>query len=337
MRGKPTMPISGRRMPAEATAFLWQEEFLAEMRVASAATADTYRSGLRLFADWLAVKSGLFSLSSEWPLNPATVDTAAVLGFRTWLMSNRAGGTVVTYVSAVVSYFVYLESRDRLPAGIDLTKLQRQIRWRKNSQQQARNVVEMDVARQYGVPAILEYHRQAEIPEPDSYGRRMTALRNRAIVEVLYSTAARISEVAALSVAQVAGGQAEVSIIGKGQRPRTLHLLPEARAAVQAYLAERTDDARALFVSHSRNSSGKRLSSTSIHNLIKAVVTEMGLDPDLSAHDFRHYRATTLLRSGMPLEAVQEYLGHADISTTRAIYAPVLGAGLVSEWLQKLS
>jgi site-specific recombinase XerD len=336
MHRKPTLPISGRVVPAESTAFLYQEEFLNEMRVASEATADTYRSGLRLFADWLAVKSDLFSLASAWPLNPATVDTTAVMGFRAWLMSNRAGGTVVTYVSAVVSYFVFLESRDRLPAGIDLTKLQRQIRWRKNSQAQARNVVALDVARQYGIPAIIEYHRQMSIPAPDSYGRRLTALRNRAIVEVLFSTAARISEVAALSLAQVGSGQNEISIIGKGQRPRTLHLLPEAREAINAYLAERQDSERPLWISHSRNSNGKRLSATSIHNLIKAVVAEMDLDGEISAHDFRHYRATTLLRAGMPLEAVQEYLGHADISTTRSIYAPVLGAGLVSDWLKRL-
>lgn len=335
MTRKPSLPISGRIVPDDS-AFLYEEDFLNEMRVASQATADTYRSGLRLFADWLAVKSDLFAPASAWPLNPLEIDTGAVLGFRSWLMSNRAGGTVVTYVSAVVSYFVFLESRDMLPPRIDLTKLQRQIRWRKNGQQQARNVVAMDVARQEAIPAILEYHRQMEIPAPDSYGRRLTALRNRAVILVLYSTAARISEVAALSRAQVEHGQNEISIIGKGRVPRTLHLMPEAVEAIQVYLAERGDAGRPLWVSHARNSAGKRLSSTSIHNLIKGVVEEMGLDPDISAHDFRHYRATTLLRAGMPLEAVQEYLGHADISTTRSIYAPVLGAGLVSDWLSRL-
>ena len=60
------------------------------------------------------------------------------------------------------------------------------------------------------------------------------------------------------------------------------------------------------------------------------------LHGSLSAHDFRHYRATQLLREGMPLEVVQEFLGHSDISTTRSVYAPVLGVHVVSEWLDNV-
>lgn len=334
---KPILPISGRRVPADDFAFLLQDEFMVEMAAKSQRTADTYRSGLRLFADWLAVHSSGYTVAHEWPLNPIRVSTTDVMGFRTWLMKHRASGTTVTYVSAVVSYLVFLESREVMPPNVDLTKLQRQIRWRRTNQQNAKNVVELDVARRFGIPAILEYFRQLEIPEPDSYGRRLGALRDRALIETLYSTAGRISEVAALNVSQVDKGQTEVTIIGKGGHPRTIHFLPRARAAIDAYLAERDDGGRPLFISHSRNSNGQRLSTTSIHNTIKFVVAEMDLDSKLSAHDFRHYRATTLLREGMPLEAVQEYLGHHDISTTRSIYAPVLGAGLVSDWLRKLS
>ena len=62
----------------------------------------------------------------------------------------------------------------------------------------------------------------------------------------------------------------------------------------------------------------------------------MHLHRSISAHDFRHYRATQLLREGMPLEVVQEYLGHSDVSTTRNIYAPVLGVHVVSEWLDNV-
>jgi integrase/recombinase XerD len=89
-------------------------------------------------------------------------------------------------------------------------------------------------------------------------------------------------------------------------------------------------------VAHSRNATHARLSITSAHNTVKKAVNACGLHPSLSAHDFRHFRATQLLREGMPLEVVQEFLGHADISTTRSIYAPVLGIQIVTEWLENV-
>ncbi|MFN2141420.1 MAG: tyrosine-type recombinase/integrase, partial [Candidatus Promineifilaceae bacterium] len=118
--------------------------------------------------------------------------------------------------------------------------------------------------------------------------------------------------------------------------PRTIHMRNYARRAIQAYLAERTDANPALFVAHSRNAESARLSVTSAHNIVKRAVKALNLHPSLSAHDFRHFRATQLLREGMPLEVVQEYLGHADVSTTRNVYAPVLGVHIISEWLDNI-
>jgi integrase/recombinase XerD len=89
-------------------------------------------------------------------------------------------------------------------------------------------------------------------------------------------------------------------------------------------------------VAHSRNADNARLSATSAHNAVKKAVKALGLHNSLSAHDFRHYRATQLLREGMPIEVVQEFLGHVDISTTRGIYAPVLGVHVVGEWLDNV-
>jgi integrase/recombinase XerD len=91
-----------------------------------------------------------------------------------------------------------------------------------------------------------------------------------------------------------------------------------------------------LFISHSRNARNARITATAVHQIIKKAVKALNLHPSLSAHDFRHYRATQLLREGMPLEVVQEFLGHTDIATTRNIYAPVLGVQVVSEWLDNV-
>jgi integrase/recombinase XerD len=124
--------------------------------------------------------------------------------------------------------------------------------------------------------------------------------------------------------------------MGKGDKPRTIHIREYARSSIRAYLVEREDNNPALFVAHSRNAQNARLSVTSAHNVVKKAVRALGLHQSLSAHDFRHYRATQLLREGMPLEVVQEFLGHADISTTRTIYAPVLGIQIVDEWLDNM-
>jgi integrase/recombinase XerD len=188
------------------------------------------------------------------------------------------------------------------------------------------------------MPQVVGYYNDTPLPpHNDTYNRRLSLLRDRALVNLLYSTAARLSEILALNRTQVGNGRSPTATItGKGQRPRTLHIMPYAQRAIQAYLAERTDSNPALFVSHSRNAGGARLTQSGAHNVIKKAVKAQRLEPSLSAHDFRHYRATQLLREGMPLEVVQELLGHADVSTTRSIYAPVLGVQLVREWLDNV-
>jgi integrase/recombinase XerD len=163
-------------------------------------------------------------------------------------------------------------------------------------------------------------------------------LKNRLVVPSGYfSDVLRIYPVLALNRSQVSHGRSPTATItGKGQHSRSLHLMPYAQVAIQLYLAERTDANPALFAAHSRNASGRRLSQSGAHNVVKRAVRALKLDPSLSAHDFRHYRATQLLREGVPLEVVQEFLGHVDVSTTRGIYAPVLGVQVVRGWLDNL-
>jgi integrase/recombinase XerD len=146
-----------------------------------------------------------------------------------------------------------------------------------------------------------------------------------------------LSEVISLNRSNVDHGRAKhATVTGKGRKPRTIYIQEYARQAILSYLVERSDTNPALFVAHSRNAKNARLSTTSAHNVVKKAVKALNLHEGLSAHDFRHYRATQLLREGMPIEVVQEFLGHSDISTTRGIYAPVLGVQIVSEWLDNV-
>ena len=331
------LPISQRPLP-DRPAWLHENRFLLEAGIRSLKTEATYRSGLRLLADWLqTIELNLYTKEDTWPLSPEQITTAVILNFRTWLLANRSRSTVTTYSAAVLGYLNFLDGIDQLPPGVQLGKLQRQIARRQIERNQAEGVIDLDLARQ-SVPLIISYYDQLPLPpENDRYNRRLSLLRDRALVKVLYSTAARISEVVALNRRNVDHGRAEfASITGKGNKPRTIHLRDYARQGIISYLAERTDSNPALFVAHSQNARNARLSVTSAHNIVKKGVKALGLHSSISAHDFRHFRATQLLREGMPLEVVQEFLGHSDISTTRTVYAPVLGVHIVSEWLDNL-
>ena len=331
------LPISGREIPDEPS-WLMEPSFLLEAGAKSLKTESTYRSGLRLFADWLQHfgRAG-YAKNDRWPLSPDRLSTTVILSYRSWLLANRSQATTSTYMAAVLGYLNFLDGMDQLPDEIQLGKLQRQLARRPADRNLAESVIDMDTARQ-GIPLIVKYYNEMPLPaENDKHNRRLTLLRERALVSVLYSTAARLSEIVALNKSNVDYGRTPYAIVtGKGGKARTIHLREYARKAIRNYLRERTDSNAALFVAHSRNAKNARLSSTSAHNTVKKAVKALGLHESISAHDFRHFRATQLLREGMPLEVVQEYLGHADISTTRGIYAPVLGAQVVGEWLDNV-
>ncbi len=330
-----TLPLSGRPIPDQLP-FQHARPFLNESGTNSLKTQRTYRAGLRVFADWLQhTRRDGYTLEQEWPLPPTLLTTSAVLAFRSWLLANKSVSTARTYIAAVIGYLYYLDGDDLLPEGIRLGKLVGQLKRRSADRNQAAAVVDMDKARQAGIPAIMNHFNNLPLPpENDAYNRRLSLLRDRVLVNVLYSTAARLSEALSLNRSKVAGGHsATATITGKGNKSRTLHLMPATQRAIRAYLAERTDTNPALIVSHSRNARGARLTESSAGRIVKTAVKTLNLNASLSPHDFRHFRATQLLRDGVPLEVVQEYLGHADISTTRGIYAPVLGIQAVREWL----
>ncbi|MES0872895.1 tyrosine recombinase XerC [Sinimarinibacterium thermocellulolyticum] len=143
------------------------------------------------------------------------------------------------------------------------------------------------------------------------------AVRDRAIVELLYSGGLRLAELHGLNVDDVAGQRSETTITGKGQRQRIVMIGKAARAALEQWLRLRPQyaqaDEPALFVS----SRGRRLSRASIGARIKAWARSSELGVRIHPHRLRHSFATHLLESSGDLRAVQEMLGHAHLSTTQ--------------------
>lgn len=138
--------------------------------------------------------------------------------------------------------------------------------------------------------------------------------RDSAIIEVLYSTGVRVSELCAMNRNDI--NDDEILVFGKGEKERIVYLNAKAKIAVKEYLDERTDDCEALFVSAR---SKKRLQPGSVESLIRDAGEKVGI-PCCHPHRFRRTAATIALNRGMPLEQVQKMLGHENIQTT-TIYA----------------
>lgn len=229
--------------------------------------------------------------------------------------------TVRTYLSAVRRFLTWLDARELLCADFQLSKALSRL---KVAQGQRSRPPYKHRRVDPELPNIVNYYDGLSLPhgkERTSDLERLKILRARAIVHVLYASGGRVSEVASLTREMVLDGRIdEVHLTGKGGQPRVILLTPEAMQAVQAYVAERQDDHPGLFISHGRGH-GKPLGRGTLWSVVKTAARALGLHKSTSPHSFRHYRATQLLNEGMPLESVQAYLGHQDISTTRKVYA----------------
>ncbi len=146
------------------------------------------------------------------------------------------------------------------------------------------------------------------------------ALRDRTVLEMLYSTGCRISELVSLDVMDVNLRERTARVMGKGSRERLVFIGRQALAVLREYLGRRgeraapdPDSARALFV----NGRGTRLTDRGVRFILGSYIRSAGLAKKVTPHTFRHSFATHLLDRGADIRAVQELLGHASLSTTQ--------------------
>lgn len=147
--------------------------------------------------------------------------------------------------------------------------------------------------------------------------------RNHAILQLLFSTGLRVSELCSLN-RDLDLTKNEFTIRGKGEKLRIVFLSPDARLAVQTYLKERTDMDEALFVQSgprsvklSEQNVSLRLTSRSVERIVKQIAIEAGISKKVTPHTIRHSFATDLLRNGADMRSVQMLLGHSNIATTQ--------------------
>ena len=152
---------------------------------------------------------------------------------------------------------------------------------------------------------------------------KIEGIRDRAILELLFSTGLRVSELCKLNSQQVNLERREFGVIGKGGRARVVFISDRAAEWVTHYLDAREDTYKPLFIRYSgkeipeNNGEKMRLTPRSVERMVKKYVTKARIPVDATVHTLRHSFATDLLSNGADLRSVQEMLGHKNIATTQ--------------------
>jgi tyrosine recombinase XerD len=279
-------------MNAEIDRFLVDLE---ERRGASRHTIAAYRSDLDALSEWLH-EHGI----ETW----TALDRRSVRSWLAWMHGEGlAPRTVVRRLSALRSFFRFL-GREGLVTESPLLST-------------------ISPKTPKSLPAVLtveEVERLLAVPDMSTpYG-----LRDRAMFETLYATGLRLSELLAMNLDSVDWTRRRAQVMGKGKKERIVLLGELALDALERYIhagrpelaAGRVDEA--LFLSHL----GTRLSVRGFHVLLQGHLKQAAIERHITPHALRHSFATHMLEGGADLRAVQELLGHANVSTTQ-IYTHV--------------
>ena len=270
------------------------EHYLADEKKASANTASSYLRDVRQFSAWLAGRG----------LDAAQVSQNDVRGYAQYLKGcAKSEATVVRSVASLKSFYSYLVSRRVLavnPAkGYTPAKVERKL------------------------PEILtgkEVELFLEQPDPSD----PKGCRDKAMLELLYATGIRVSELIALDVSDINLTVGFIRCRGNGKE----RMIPMYRASVRALRAYGEDvrpqlirdaDETAFFV----NLGGERMSRQGFWKIVKHYQEKAGIAKDITPHTLRHSFAAHLLENGADLKSIQEMLGHADISSTQ-VYTQVV-------------
>lgn len=280
-------------------------EYLEVEKNCSKLTIRNYRLYLNVFSEWL---------KKNYPEKKFDdLDLQIIRRYRIWLVNKTDDrGTPIKkvtqnyYVIALRSFLKYL------------------IKNNVNTVEPAK--LELPKAESRSLKFLDRQHIEKLVTMPDTSEEE--GVRDRAILELLFSTGLRVSELVKLNHEQINFDSGEFGIIGKGGRARVVFLSDHAVEWLRRYLDLRTDGYRPLFIRYSGpidsedHGERMRLSVRSVERMVKKYVKQARIPVDASVHTLRHSFATDLLSNGADLRSVQEMLGHKNIATTQ-IYTHV--------------
>ena len=254
-----------------------------------------------------------------------------LLGFSQWLRDQAPGLTLVTVQESTLNgYFAAKHAQTRATtANRRLSVLRRFYRWaqREGKVPEDPTVRLLSPKQPLRVPKVLsEAQVDVLLAAPDI--QTPLGVRDRTMLELLYASGLRVSELVGLKVYQVALQEGVLNVLGKGQKERLVPFGEVAGDWLQRYLGEaralilKGQSQEALFVTQRGSRVGQAMSRVMFWSLIKRYALSADIKSPISPHTLRHAFATHLLNHGADLRAVQMLLGHADISTT-TIYTHV--------------
>ncbi|TXI65550.1 MAG: site-specific tyrosine recombinase XerD [Limnohabitans sp.] len=271
------------------------------------------------FADALWLEDGLAS-------NTLAAYKRDLVLFSRWLAQNHAQALLQTQEHHLQAYFAQRHAQSKATsANRRLTVFKRFFRWAlRESLVQADPTLKMLAAKQaLRVPKLLsEAQVEALLQAPDVHDESKLGLRDRTMLELMYASGLRVSELVGLKTLRVSLNESVLRVLGKGSKERLVPFGQEAGLWLSRYLQEarpallggRQSDA--LFVTSAGPKPGTGMSRIMFWNLVKRYAVQAGITAPLSPHTLRHAFATHLLNHGADLRAVQLLLGHADIATT---------------------
>ena len=269
------------------------------------------------FADALWLEDGLAS-------NTLAAYKRDLVLFARWLAQTTDQALLQTQEHHLQAYFAQRHTQSKATsANRRLTVFKRFFRWAlREGLVQTDPTLKMLAAKQaLRVPKLLsEAQVDALLRAPDVSDP--LGLRDRTMLELMYASGLRVSELVRLKTLHVSQGESVLRVLGKGSKERLVPFGQEAGAWLMQYLQEarpvllggRSSDA--LFVTSAGPKPGTGMSRIMFWNLVKRYALQAGITAPLSPHTLRHAFATHLLNHGADLRAVQMLLGHADISTT---------------------
>ena len=273
----------------------------------SSKTQENYSRFLKKFLDWLKM-NGLEQLKPHELTSEHIWQYRVFLSrqYRTEGKKSLKKSTQNYYLIALRSLLNYFADRDIVSLPAEKVKLARD-----KGERQVRFLTLEQLEKLFGAPDIS----------------KVEGLRDRAILEVFFSTGMRIGELVKLNRDQIkitpGEGELELSIIGKGERVRTVYFSRRALLWLKRYLNKRKDKEKALFINYrGRKDASRRMTPRSIERNIKRYAVAAGLPLTTTPHVMRHSFATDLLSQGVDLRTIQEFLGHKSIVATQ-IYAHV--------------
>lgn len=289
-----------------------------QTRQESPRTQETARMALQAFYAFRRTYKKRETDEAPAPLALPKMDFDVLVEFNNWMQ--RKGYSAFSrdgYIAQVGTFLGYAQDKDWTGATFSVERAKRQRR--QTRQRRSYPIPKTNPL----FPRVLTYYDDLPLPNGDddhANHQRLDILRGRALLQTLYASAGRATEVAHLTRKQIQDGRrGETEIVGKGAKERFLYFTPEAQSALAAYLTARQDESPYVFINHKREY-GKQLSRQMLWHIVKLAAEKVGAE-DIHPHDFRHYRARQMLEHGARLEEIQEILGHEDIGTTRKVYA----------------